>query len=98
LYEHPWYSWEELFYFRQFKSGASLEDAFKELRPQILIIDAHLSYFIRDYPRNDESYFAQLSLPATELKTILKKYATVRAELNVNYYGKIQVIEFHWDQ
>jgi len=96
LPDSSWHSWEELYYFRQWRKGATLEDAFLEFRPRILIVDAQLSFFIRQNASPD-SYIGQLSLSATELNAILRKYARTRAEFDGGYYGKIQLIEFDWN-
>ena len=97
FYDHPWYSWEQMHYFRTYRPGASLEEAFREFHPDILILDGHLSSFISDHPQGS-SYFVQLHLSRTELERILAARGKLRARFDGGNYGQISVIALNWER
>ena len=96
LQKNPWYSWEELLYFQRYRPNATLEDAFLEFRPGILLIDGHLASFITDRYKPG-SYADQLNLPADQIQTIIRKYGRLRGVVDTGNHSKIRVIEFRWD-
>ncbi len=98
LYDHVYYSWEELIYFQRYAPDSTLEDAFREFRPTVLIIDGHMRGFISDDPDGSSIYAEHLNLPETEMKAFLARYSELADEFEVDYYGLIQVYRLHWEQ
>jgi glycosyltransferase involved in cell wall biosynthesis len=94
LSNHEYRSWEELYYFRRYKPDATLEDAFREFRPHVFIIDDHVAAFIKEGQAS--GYAAQLGIRNSELKAILAKYGRLRGEFDGGYYGKIRIYEMRW--
>lgn len=98
LYNQPYYSWEKLVYYRRAFPGSTLEDAFKEFRPTIFIIEAHLNSFVISTDTNENSLYGKfLSLPAEELETFLTSYAELIADFDGGVYGPVQVYRIHWE-
>jgi hypothetical protein len=97
LYDHTYYSWEELVYYQRYAPGSTLEDALRELQPTILIIDDHWRSYITDEPGNTIRT-QQLRLSASEMQAILHRYAELLDEFEVDHYGLIQIYRLDWQE
>lgn len=98
LYNHQYYSWEKLVYYRRAFPGSTLEDAFKEFRPTIFITETHLKSFVASADMDENSLYGKfLTLPAEELKTFLARYAELIADFDGGIYGPVQVYRIHWE-
>jgi hypothetical protein len=97
LYDHSYYSWESLIDYQSYAPGSTIEDALRELRPDILIIDRHLAVFISDKP-GQSGYGRYLHLPKSELEAFLDRYATLVGQLDIDYYGPIRIYRITWDE
>ena len=95
LYDHTYYSWEELVYYQRYAPGSTLQDALRELQPSILIIDDHWRGYITDEPGNTIRS-QQLRLSESEMQAILHRYAELLDEFEVAHYGLIQIYRLHW--
>jgi hypothetical protein len=96
LYDHVYYSWETLVYYQRYVPGSTLEDALREFRPDILIIDAGWDYFISDQPGNSP-YLQHLRLSRTEMETFLNSHAHLVDEFDGVCYGQVRVYRIAWD-
>ena len=74
LWEHRYYSWENLVYYRRYMPGSSLEDAFQSLKPDIFIIDYQVDNFILD-KKSKDIYRQEFSVPKLELESFLDQHA-----------------------
>jgi 4-amino-4-deoxy-L-arabinose transferase-like glycosyltransferase len=95
LYDHVYYSWEELVYYQRYAPGSTVEDALRELLPDVFIIDRDLDVWISDEP-GDSLYSQHLRLPRTELETFLSRHARLVVEFDGGYYGRVRVYRIMW--
>jgi 4-amino-4-deoxy-L-arabinose transferase-like glycosyltransferase len=97
LHEHTYYSWENLIYYRRYVPGSTLEDALRELGPDILVIDRHLGNFISDEPK-ESGYSQHLNLPRTDMNAFLSRSASLIGVLDIEAYGPIRVYRIDWGE
>ncbi len=90
LYDHPYYSWEALIYYRRYVPGASVADAFAALRPDIFVMDTDLDNHLSDQPGHS-AYGQYLILPRSELESYLVRRATLLTRWYSPRYGEIRV-------
>lgn len=94
LYDHPYYSWEQLIYYQRYALGSTLEVAFREFRPDVFIVDKHLDFFISDPP--DGSPPPYLWLPRSRLEAFLDRQAALIGEFDDEAYGPVWVYRIDW--
>ncbi len=95
LYDHVYYSWEQLVYYQRYVQGSTLEDALQALRPDILIIDGHMSGFISDRP-GKSPYSKFLRLSRTEMECFLDDHAQIIMAIDNDIWGNIRVFRIAW--
>lgn len=95
LYEHPYYSWEQMIYYQRYAPQSSLEDTFKVFHPDLFIIDDHLEKYISD-GKGPELYDQYLYLPRAEVDQILATYGDLIATLNDGMDTYVKVYRLHW--
>jgi hypothetical protein len=95
LYDHDYYSWEQLVYYRRYLPDSTLEDALREFRPDILIIDQGMEYYISDTVLKSTHSEAR-RLPRTEMESFLSRYAELIAVLGEDDDHKVQVYRIEW--
>lgn len=76
---------------------SDLETAFLHLKPDILIIDLEVRYFIKDEV-NDSTWFEDLRIPKTEFTGIMRKYSKLVSHQLFPYFGDIQIYRFDWSR
>jgi hypothetical protein len=95
LTDRRYYSWEQLVYYKRYYPSASLDEAFREFKPDILILDGHLENFVKD--RSDEvAYSGHLTVPKKELFSFLERHASLIDEFDGATFGRIRVFRIDW--
>ena len=96
----PYYSWEQLIFYRRYKPASTLAEAFAVYKPDIFILDGHIRGFIVDQPRTDGSYSQALELSRPELNAILAERATLVTSFDVprgdTSVDHVEVYRFEW--
>jgi hypothetical protein len=82
---------------QRYAPGSTLEDALRELQPDILIIDSQMDIYISD-EAGSSPYGEHLRLPRSELEAFLKRNGNLVGELEVKNYGPIRVYRITWEQ
>lgn len=95
LYQHDYYSWEQLIYYQRLVPGSTLEEAFAEFKPDIFIIDGHVSQYISNQ-EGDSTYSQNLRLPKTEMDMFLYQHATLVSAFDSGQYGQIRIYKIIW--
>ena len=96
LYDHTYYSWEKLRLYQRYEQGSTLQDALQEFRPDILIIDRFLSFFMVEAGQEQDLYQQTLGVPRSEMETFLTCYADLMTEFDGGYYGQVRVYRINW--
>jgi 4-amino-4-deoxy-L-arabinose transferase-like glycosyltransferase len=96
LTDRRYYSWEQLVYYKRYYPGARVGDAFREFRPDILILDEHMEQFVKDQSEG-AAYSGHLSVPKTELFTFLDQHASLVDDFDGATYGRIRVYRINWE-
>lgn len=95
LREHTYYSWEGLIYYQRYMPGSTLEDAFREFRPNILIIDNRMDSSTFDAvaggPR--PTYFR---ISPAELDSFLECRGSLIDEFDGGPYRRVRVYRLVW--
>ena len=97
LTEHRYYSWEQLVYYKRHYPESSLEDAMREYRPDVFILDDHVESFVKG-PNESGSYSGQLNVPRRELFSFLDSAATLVSDFKNPSYGRVRVYRIDWTQ
>jgi hypothetical protein len=95
LYDHAYRSWHELVWYQRYAPNSTVEDALRELHPDILIIDDSWDYFITDEPGNT-LYSQHLIVSRTAMESFLHYYAHLVDEFDGGCYGQVQVYRVDW--
>jgi 4-amino-4-deoxy-L-arabinose transferase-like glycosyltransferase len=94
LVGHRYLSWEQLVYFRRCHPEATLSEAFQHFRPDILIVDRHLRFFLNDQGQ-PTAYAGLLSLSAAEFNRYIEKHARILTDFDGEHYGRVTVYRLH---
>ncbi len=97
LYDHEYYSWQELVWYRRYDPSMSPNDVLQRLRPDVLILDGSWDYFISDEPGDDMRY-ASLWIPRSEMETFLDTHASLIAEFDSGYWGLVRAYRITWEE
>jgi hypothetical protein len=90
LYEHNYYSWEQLVYYKKWFPDSSYQDIFCRFAPDILIRDDHLDQFITDEVSNN-IYNGELNINQEELEGLLEKKAIILDDFHDSQFGHIRI-------
>jgi hypothetical protein len=90
LYQHKYYSWEQLVYFQRYFPGSGLADGMAEFRPDIFIVDGNMEDFITD--EGQPGLFSGfLDLPKAELNEALAEHGRLIDQYDGGSYGQVRV-------
>lgn len=96
LYEHPYFSWENLIYYQRKNKESDLEASFRAFRPDVLIVDQHWIEYISD-ERREEIYFESLRLSGSEFDRFLTQMdAELITTIEHDKYGPVLVYRLSW--
>lgn len=94
---NPYYSWEELAYYQQYKPGATWLEALYTYKPEIFILDYFLDVYLTSSDEPSDFYESFHSLPRGEVEAFLANHADEIASFDAGYYGNIRVYKIHWN-
>jgi 4-amino-4-deoxy-L-arabinose transferase-like glycosyltransferase len=97
LYEHSYYSWEQLVYYKRLEPKSTIEDAMREFQPDIFIIDGQVNQYIADSD-GSSLYSQHLRISKTELYAFLEHQANLVAEFDGMHYGQVRVYRILWKE
>jgi len=97
LYDHVYYSWELLPKYRHYRPGSTLEDALREFRPDVLIIDGQMRAFIIDPDPHGDPYRQYLQITPAELDRFLARQARLLTAFDGGDYGPVSVYRLDWE-
>jgi len=96
LPDHPYYSWEQIVYYRRYNPGSTLEDSIRALHPDYLIIDR----FMEGAVKEDKELLAQripfLYVPKEELDKFLASRARLVKAIETPTFGNVRVYRIEW--
>ncbi len=98
LQGHKYYSWELLLLYQNYAPGTTLADAFNEFRPDVFVIDGHLSRMIADLDPQSETYRKHVKIARAELETFLSRHARLVSTFDGGSYGDIHVYRINWKE
>ena len=90
LYNHTYYSWEQVVYLRRLHPELSIAAALDTMAPDIFLRDGHLDEYISD-AAGPSLYSQALRLPKQEVEDWLENRSTVVADFDGGLYGRIRV-------
>jgi 4-amino-4-deoxy-L-arabinose transferase-like glycosyltransferase len=97
LTDQPYYSWEQLIYYRRYAPGSTLAEALRALHPDYFIFDRQVDLFISDQPERLPVFFQQRYLPKTELTTFLAQHGRLVLTMPTEQFGNIEVYHLNWN-
>ncbi|HYF66252.1 MAG TPA: glycosyltransferase family 39 protein [Herpetosiphonaceae bacterium] len=100
LYDHRYYTYEQLIYYRRVHPGSSVAEAMAAFKPDLFIVDGHISRFLNDGPARSD-FFESLSLPRAEIKSFLDQNAVLVDTIQLDptqddTYGTVQIFRLRW--
>jgi hypothetical protein len=75
-----------------------VQDGLREFRPNIFIIDRHMSLSIADPDLQDEAYQQRWLLSRPELESFLSQRAQLLDTFDGGHYGEIRVYRINWKE
>ncbi len=95
-YDHPYTSilWLAS-YSKNYKAGSTFEEAMRENKADILILDNRTDQFISDEPFKD-IYDETFRIPQKDLDAFIKNRANLIYEYRDDYLGQVRVYRIHW--
>jgi hypothetical protein len=93
----PYYSWEQLIYYRRYAPGSTLTDALRAIHPDYFLFDRQVDLFISDHPEQLPVFFQQRYLPKTELATFLAQHGRLVLAMPTEQFGDIEVYHLNWN-
>ena len=97
LKDHPYFSWEQLVYYKRYAPESTFAEGMQQLHPDIFIVDAQLAQYIQD-TEGDTLYLEQLAIPAKELSRFLGEGATLIDRDESKNYGEISIYRIDWNK
>jgi 4-amino-4-deoxy-L-arabinose transferase-like glycosyltransferase len=94
--DKTYFSWQQLVYYQRSAPGSSLEDAFRALHPDVLIIDPHIEWFVAGDKSQLPNYRQFLTLPKAELERFLDRQAELVTTVETPTFGRIRIYRIDW--
>ncbi len=91
LTDRQYLSWEQLLYYQRYAPGSRLEDAFRALHPQFLIIDKQMANFITGDRQRLAEPFRYLHLSSEELEAFLNRRGHLLASVETKSLGRVRI-------
>lgn len=95
LYQHRYYSWEQLVYFERYSPGSGLEDGMAEFRPDIFIVDSNIEGFTTDEGQSG-LFSGFFDIPKAELNEALAEHGRLIDQFGGGSHGQIRVYRLSW--
>jgi 4-amino-4-deoxy-L-arabinose transferase-like glycosyltransferase len=92
--EDPYLVWEQFSYYRRYKPTSSLEDAFRALHPDYIVLDGLVSGFLTDDNLLLENNLAVEKAP---MEAFLRAHASLVAQQTNTVYGLIRIYRIDWN-
>jgi 4-amino-4-deoxy-L-arabinose transferase-like glycosyltransferase len=91
----PYLNWEQLDVYRGYYPGSSMEDAFDYYRPDYVIVDGFVEYFLAGNPGNsvDRQRSGTLLL---DLQQLLGERAVLVGQVETEPYGTVRIYKMAW--
>ena len=96
LPEERYYSWEQLVLYREHVAGSSLEDAFRALGPQYLIIDRKMEEALVESQEGLSEYHRYFSLLRRDVEAFLARRAVLVAAVETQTFGRVRIYAIDW--
>ncbi len=95
--DQPYYAWQQLVYYRRYHPRSTLEEAFRALKPDYLIIDDLTSHFLIDdrYIADVDAY-TNLAISKREMSAFLTTHTVLASESHNPTYGDIRIYKINW--
>ncbi|MGH2351435.1 MAG: ArnT family glycosyltransferase [Chloroflexota bacterium] len=89
-------SWEQLVYYRYVHPTSTVEDAFRALRPDFLILDKKVGQFIAEDRAQLPLKVQHLHVPKDELDQVLDSHARLVQTIHTDITGVVRVYRMEW--
>lgn len=86
----------ELTYFPRYAPGSSLEDTFREYRPDYFVSSPFLEQFVTDDTSDFVPWAKILAISKRDLDDFLERRAQLAGEVETSTYGKVKVYRIDW--
>ena len=96
LPNQPYYSWEQLVFYRRINAGATIADAFRYMHPDYFVRDGWTDIFVTDDPAALSESNDTTVLPKSELESFLNSHAQLVASQNTDTFGSVRVYKIDW--
>ncbi len=89
-------SWEQLIFYQRYRPGSSLAEAFAYLRPDYLLIDGSMRFFIRQDKAHSDRYAEIFYISEVELTDFLADHGRLIDTVQPTETGTIQIYQLNW--
>jgi len=97
MQDYHFMPWKTMISYQRIKNAASLTDAFKYFRPDYLVTDKYVRYFLSD-SSFDDTFREELRMSLTELVLIINTYGKLERTISSHCYGEVEIFKFNWNQ
>jgi hypothetical protein len=95
--DRPYYSWDQLVYYKQYDPTMTVEDGFAQFKPDYFLYDTALEKHFTDDNSDIPAYIWYLHLPRSELESFLARRATLAGTVQSEVYSAIRVYRLDWE-
>lgn len=94
--EFPYMSWEQIVYYRRYAPGSTIEDAFRNLNPDYLIMDQITDgYLLKTMDVYDTEYFSSFVLKS-EMEAFMQKHCRIVSSITTANFGNVRIYKIVW--
>ncbi|MDQ3930155.1 MAG: glycosyltransferase family 39 protein [Chloroflexota bacterium] len=96
MVDRPYYSWDQIVYYKQFDPAMTVEDGFAQFKPDYFLYDSALELHFTDDNSDIPEYIWYLHLPKQELESFLARRATLAGTVQSEVYKTIRIYKLDW--
>ncbi len=89
-------SWEQLVFYQRYRPGSSLLDAFESLRPDYLIFDDTLRFYVKPDKSQMDFYIQTFFISEPEMRRFLANHGRLIATFPSATVGPLQIYQLNW--
>jgi 4-amino-4-deoxy-L-arabinose transferase-like glycosyltransferase len=92
----PYLSWEQLVYHRRYAPGSTLEDAFRDLNPQYLVMDRTTEAYLKDELNIFDTHYFSSYVLRSEMETFMESYCRLVSTVTTPAFGEVRIYKIEW--
>ncbi len=92
----PYMSWEQLVYYRRYAPGSTLEDAFRNLKPQYLVADNTTRFYELDTLSKLDADYSSSFVLKSEMEAFMQHHCHLVSSISTRTFGDVSIYKIEW--